>query len=66
MKANMPIDPHIEPEEAEVDPTKLEGVKLSLYKTREANKIASKLRHIPVDHVVLPTPEECAPYLSPL
>jgi hypothetical protein len=66
MNANKQIDPRVESEETEVDPTKLEGVELSLYKTREANKIASKLRHIPVDHVVLPTPEECAPYLSPL
>jgi hypothetical protein len=66
MKANTSIDTRIESEEKEVDPTKLEGVELFLYQTREANKIASKLRHIPVDDVVLPTPEECEPYLSPL
>jgi len=66
MKAKSLIDPRTEPEEVEVDPTKLEGVELFLYRTREANKIASKLRHVPVDHVVLPTREECEPYLSPL
>ncbi|MBT1685539.1 hypothetical protein [Dawidia soli] len=66
MEANPPIDPNFEPKEAEIDPTKLEGIELFLYQTREANKIASKLRHKPVDHIVLPTPEECEPYLSPL